>query len=200
MRADTPALRLYRGLLCLYPAEFREHFAGEMCRALADRLRDGPGAAELLAMYFGVLIDAPREHYHMIRQDIVYALRGMRREKIVTAVAILVLALGIGSTVTVFTLVNGMLLRALPYPEPQRLVYVEETTHDGRLSGAMAYPNFLDFWAQPHAPGLRNVRVGAGDAARGYGSGAHSRGVGHRWAISRTRRAAAVRPHVYGRG
>ena len=36
MRDRAPALRVYRGLLWLYPAEFRDHFAGEMCRALAD--------------------------------------------------------------------------------------------------------------------------------------------------------------------
>jgi putative ABC transport system permease protein len=148
MRPHAPALRLYRGLLWLYPAEFRDHFAGEMCRVVADRLGEGPGVAGLLDLYLGVLIDAPREHYHMIRQDIVYALRTMRRDRIVTLVAILVLALGIGSTVTVFTLVNGMLLRPLPYPDQKRLVYVEETTQDNRLQGAVAYPNYLDFRAR----------------------------------------------------
>lgn len=49
----------------------------------------------------------------------------MRCEKLTTLVAILVLALGIGSTVTIFILVNGMLLRPLPYPNQERIVYVE---------------------------------------------------------------------------
>src|SRR5579872_6358565 len=105
MRHDAPALRLYRGLLWLYPAEFRDHFAGEMCRALADTLHDRPDPATVLSLYLGVLWDAPKERYHMIRQDVVYALRTMRREKLTTLVAILVLALGIGSTVAAFTLV-----------------------------------------------------------------------------------------------
>jgi len=143
MQHDAPALRLYRGLLWLYPSEFRDHFAGEMCRALADNLRDRPGPAAVFSMYAGVLLDAPKEHYHMIRQDVVYALRTMRCEKLTTLVAILVLALGIGSTVTVFTLVNGMLLRPLPYPGQEQIVYVEEVSEE--IHGAVAYPNYLDF-------------------------------------------------------
>ncbi len=107
MRREAPALRLYRGLLWLYPVEFRDHFACDMCGALADCLNARPGPVEILSLYLGVFIDAPKERYHMIRQDIVYALRTMRREKLTTLVAMLVLALGIGSTVMVFTLARS---------------------------------------------------------------------------------------------
>jgi predicted permease len=143
MRQEAPALRLYRSLLWLYPAEFRDHFAGEMCLTLADCLRDRPTVLTILSLYFGILLDAPKERYHMIRQDVVYALRTMRREKLTTSVAVLVLALGIGSTVTVFTLVNGLLLRPLPYPGQDRIVYVEESSKE--LQGVIAYPNYRDF-------------------------------------------------------
>src|SRR6478735_4330625 len=68
MLHHAPALRVYRGLLWLYPAEFRDHFEREMCRTLADLLRERPSAAAILPLYLGVLIDAPKEHYHMIRQ------------------------------------------------------------------------------------------------------------------------------------
>jgi putative ABC transport system permease protein len=142
-RSEATALRLYRGFLWLYPAEFRDHFGGEMCRTLADCLREGPGACAVLRLYTGLLMDAPKEHYHMIRQDVVYALRTLRREALITLVAILVLALGIGSTVTVFTLVNGILLRPLPYPNQDRLIYVEEKSQE--LRHVIAYPNYLDF-------------------------------------------------------
>jgi hypothetical protein len=50
MRQPAPSLRLYRGLLWLYPAEFRDHFAGEMCRALADSLRERPPLLVLLSL------------------------------------------------------------------------------------------------------------------------------------------------------
>ena len=143
MPHEAPSLRLYRGLLALYPTEFRDHFSGEMCRAMSDCLRDRPGIPAILSLYLGIFLDAPKEHYHMIRQDVVYALRTVRREKLVTLVAILVLALGIGSTVTVFTLVNAMLLRPLPYPTQDRMVYVEEVSDI--LNGVIAYPNYLDF-------------------------------------------------------
>src|SRR5580658_2976000 len=112
------AIRLYRGLLWLYPLEFREHFTQEVCLLLADNLHaQSSGLRRLtvwLAAVAGVLLDAPREHYHMIRQDIIYALRTMRREKLTSMVAIFVLALGIGSAATVFNLVNGLLLHPLP--------------------------------------------------------------------------------------
>jgi len=143
MRDRAAALRLYRGLLWLYPAEFRDHFAGEMCRTLADCLRQSPDPLTVLWLYLGVLIDAPKERYHMIRQDVVYALRTMRREKLSSLVAVVVLALGIGSTATVFTLVNGMLLKPLPYPHQDRIVYVEEVSRE--VTGAVAYPNYRDF-------------------------------------------------------
>ena len=134
MRDQAPALRVYRGLLWLYPAEFRDHFAGEMCRALADCLRQRPDPVEVLWLYLGVLIDAPKERYHMIRQDVVYALRTMRREKLSSLVAMLVLALGIGSTATVFTLVNGMLLKPLPYPDQNRIVSWKSSCARSRAS------------------------------------------------------------------
>ena len=145
MPHETPALVLFRGLLCLYPAEFRDHFSREICLVAARRLRERPGFAALASMYLGVLCDAPKEHYHMIRQDVVYALRTMRRQKLSAAAAILVLALGIGSTTTVFTLVDGLLLRPLPYPAQDRLVYVEEVADRQSLSRVVAYPNYLDF-------------------------------------------------------
>src|SRR6516162_7847505 len=57
-------------------------------------------------------------------QDLAYGVRGLRRNKGFTAVAALSLALGIGGNAAVFTLVNAVLLRRLPYPEPDRLVQV----------------------------------------------------------------------------
>ena len=139
-----PALRLFRSLLWLYPSEFREHFGREICFAFSDRLRDRPTLACLLPMYCGVLTEAPRERSHVIRQDIVYTLRTMRRERVATLTAILVLALGIGSTATVFTLADGLLLRPLPYAHQETLVTVGELPQGAERPRAIAFPNFLD--------------------------------------------------------
>ncbi|MEX2282589.1 MAG: ABC transporter permease [Gemmatimonadota bacterium] len=64
------------------------------------------------------------EWLHSVRSDFQYALRMFRRMPTLTAVATITLALGIGATTAMFTLVNSILLRPLPYPESDRIVRV----------------------------------------------------------------------------
>jgi len=82
-----------------------------------------------------------------LAQDLRYTLRTLRRMPGFAAVALLTLALGSGATTVMFTVINGVLLKPLPYHRPEELVSLEEKTEKATLYGnrwAFAYPNFLD--------------------------------------------------------
>jgi predicted permease len=76
------------------------------------------------------------------------AARALRRRPAYTSAAILTLAIGVGANATVFRLVYDVLLRPLPFPEPERLVAVYETDrHAGTLEEAASMPDFVDLAA-----------------------------------------------------
>jgi predicted permease len=81
-------------------------------------------------------------------QDVRYAMRSFRNRPGFVAVALLTLALGIGATTVMFSLVSGVLLKPLPYPEPNQLVAVNGHTEgwNTKIFGEqkLAYPDFLD--------------------------------------------------------
>ncbi|HEY6291650.1 MAG TPA: ABC transporter permease [Terriglobia bacterium] len=101
-------------------------------------------------------------------QDVRYGLRQLWRSPSFMAVAVLALALGIGANTAIFSVVNGVLLRALPYPEPSRLMMVYEKTKEFSQS-SVAYPNFLDWRRENHS--FTDIAAFRGDDFNFTGSG-----------------------------
>src|SRR6185436_15696899 len=78
-------------------------------------------------------------------QDLRFGLRTMRKNPLLTLVTVLSLALGIGANTAIFSVVNALMLRPLPYREPDRLVKVYQAQPDparGMLPSVWAYPRF----------------------------------------------------------
>jgi putative ABC transport system permease protein len=85
-------------------------------------------------------------------QDTRYGARVLRKSTGLTSVAVLSLALGIGAISTIFSFVNGIMLRPLPYHEPERLVKLDESAlKRGMPSMSVSFPNFLDWREQNHS-------------------------------------------------
>jgi predicted permease len=151
-------MSFYRLLLRLYPRSFRNEYGEELCRIFARRRRDASGLGSIALLWIGAfgdtLVNAARVHFDILRQDLRHTSRTLRRTPGFTVTAVIVTALGVGATTAAFTLADHVLLRPLPFPEPDRLVKIWEgsTSRPASARGIagtndVAPPNYLDWKA-----------------------------------------------------
>jgi predicted permease len=93
--------------------------------------------------------------------DIRFGARVLWKSRAFTIVAIVTLALGIGGNTAIFSIVNGVLLNPLPFPQPEQLVAVDESKPNFD-QGSISYPNFLDWQKDNHS--FSSIAVARGSA------------------------------------
>ena len=122
--------------------EIREHLEEKVEELVAGGL-SRKEAAEAARREFGNVTLTERDGRAVWRwswiedfaADVRYGLRGLRGNPGFTAVAILTLALGIGANASIFTMINGLMIRPLPYPQAERLMQIDRQTKDGPYYG-----------------------------------------------------------------
>jgi predicted permease len=141
-------VRAYNLLLHLYPASFRNEYAEEMRAVFARRRRETSGPFAVAALWIGVAIDMLANgtlvHLDILKQDLAYTARVARRTPGFAVTAILIVALGIGATTAAFSVTDFVLIRPLPFPEPDRLVALWEST-PGYPTMELSAPNYRDW-------------------------------------------------------
>ena len=121
-------ISFYRALLRLYPAAFRAEYGDELCEVFAEQSRRTSRAGAIAAAIADVVPNALGAHFDILRQDLRFAIRTMRRAPGFALTAIAIVALGIGANTAAFSLADFVLLRPLPFPESDRLVRLWPST------------------------------------------------------------------------
>jgi putative ABC transport system permease protein len=164
--------RLYRWLLRLYPESFRAEYGHELTSTFEDSTRGRSGAATAVAAMRDVVPNAFLAHGRILLQDLRYALRTLNRARGFAVTVVLVTAIGVGANTATFSVADFVLLRPLPFPEPNSLVRLCWGPRTGGGWGCMnqlSPANYRDY--KSLAPAFQTLGAFYGSAVNLVGGG-----------------------------
>ncbi len=188
--------RWLRWLLRLLPGDVRDDYGREIEQVFRQQRRDAAerGPARMMRVWAetagGLLAIGPREHAAQLWQDVRYALRGLSASRGFTAVAVLTLGLGIGANTAIFSLAYAVLLRPLPYAQPDRLAAVWNRW-DGRSEAPLSDPEYLDYAERSRSLAIAAVAGEAMNISDGHGHAERAAGA---YVTANTFAVLGVRP------
>lgn len=140
--------RFFRLLLRILPFEIREAHGRDMEQVFRQSSAERhPGIRAATRFWFATVLDllriAPRQHLEALLQDVRYAARTFRAAPAFVLATVLTIAIGVGATTAVFALVDAVLLRPLPFADPERIAIVWAVPPEGHTTW-LAVPELDD--------------------------------------------------------
>ena len=144
--------RLFRVLLRAFPFDFRTDHGRKMEQTFREQRREAHQEGNLRALarlWFETVRDvfttAPSEHLTLLRQDVGYALRALRRAPIFAGAAILTLAVGVSAAVAVFAIINAFMFRPLPVDRPGELMSISTRDRHAAVPHGLSFLDLQDY-------------------------------------------------------
>ena len=144
--------RVFRALVRLFPFDFRADHGRDLEQTLRDQHREAQRAGGIRALSRlwldvtrDMLTTAPREHLAVVKQDVGYALRSLRRAPVFAISAVLTLAIGIGAMTGMVAVLNTVMFRPLAVDRPDQLISISNANG---MNAYLSYKDLQDYRAE----------------------------------------------------